>query len=330
MDPGPSPPPPPPGKNLDAGSILGPWLVGLCVELYLQGILSVQMLNYFSWYGKKDRVIIRASVGILALITTLKSIQSFTIVWVGQIENFSDIQSAGRNLSGAWYEAGNPLMVSLISFYVQCYFCYRLWVVSERWWVVLPIVLVCIFAIVAAILTVQRIVHFDITTLPYWMSAHSATVFVADLLLAATTAFFFLKTRRNVMPQTVGMINALVRLTFQTAMPAVICALLILICVYLPTEKPRVANTFNQALPKLYAISMMWTLNARKEIRVFYYGDSTSRTYSRRQRPTVIDNYSIQVTTSTEVLQISDADAGTEVTMGEDKIDDEESYIRKE
>ncbi|KAK0215833.1 hypothetical protein EDD85DRAFT_442405 [Armillaria nabsnona] len=326
MEPG---PPVQPDNNFTAGFLLGPWLVGLCADLYLQGILSVQMLNYFSWYGKNDRVTARASVGFLALITTLKSIQSFAIVWVGLIENFADIQSAGRHLSGAWYEAGNPLMVALISFYVQCYFCYRLWVVSERWWVVLPIVLVCIFAIIAAILTVQRIVHFE-ASLPYWMSAHFATVFVADVLLAVTTAFFLLKTRRNVMPQTVGMINALVRLTFQTAMPAVICALLTLICVYLPPDKPRVANTFNQALPKLYAISMMWTLNARKDIRVFYYGDSISRTESRPQRPTITGTYSIQVATRTEVLQISDADTGTEATTRETEIDDGDSYVRKE
>lgn len=131
------------------------------------------------------------------------------------------------------------------------------------------------------------------------------------------------------MPQTVGMINALVRLTFQTAMPAVICALLTLICVYLPTDKPRVANTFNQALPKLYAISMMWTLNARREIRVFY---SMSGTDSRARRPTVTGtgNYSIQVTTRTEILQISDADTRAEVTTGKGEIDDEESYIRKQ
>ncbi|KAK0188398.1 hypothetical protein F5146DRAFT_664287 [Armillaria mellea] len=317
----------PPGNDFTAGFLLGPWLVGLCADLYLQGILSVQILNYFSWYGKNDGATVQASVGFLALITTLKSIQSFAIVWVGLIENFADIESARRNLSGAWYEAGNPLMVALISFYVQCYFCYRLWVVSDRWWVVLPIVLVCVFAIVAAMLTVQRIVHFQ-PSLPYWMSAHFATVFVADVLLAATTAFFLLRTRRNVMPQTVGMINALVRLTFQTAMPAVICALLTLICVYLPLDKPRVANTFNQALPKLYAISMMWTLNARKDIRVFYYGDSISRTASRTQRPTITGSYSIQVATRTEVLQISDADTDTEATTRKTEIDDGDSMSK--
>ncbi|KAK0501793.1 hypothetical protein EDD18DRAFT_1144412 [Armillaria luteobubalina] len=319
----------PPGNDFTAGFLLGPWLVGLCADLYLQGVLSVQMLNYFLWYGKNDRATIQTLVGVLALITTLKSIQSFAIVWVGLIKNFADIESARQHLFGAWYEAGNPLMVALISFYVQCYFCYRLWAVSERWWVVLPIVMVCIFAIIAAILTVQRIVHFQ-PDLPYWMSAHFATVFVADVLLAATTTFFLVKTRRNVMPQTVGMINALVRLTFQTAMPAVVCALLTLICVYLPPDKPRVANTFNQALPKLYAISMMWTLNARKDIRIFYYGDSISRTESRRQRPTITGSYSIQVGTRTEVLQISDVDTGTDATMRKAEIEDGDSYIRKE
>ncbi|KAK0496321.1 hypothetical protein EDD18DRAFT_1165888 [Armillaria luteobubalina] len=255
----------PPGNNFTAGFLLSPWLIGLCADLYLQGVLSVQMLNYFSWYGKNDRATIQALLG------------SFAIVWVGLIKNFADIESARQHLFGAWYEAGNLLMVALISY--RCYIGHK-------------------------------IVHFQ-PNLPYW---------IADVLLAATTAFFLVRTRRNIMPQTVGMINALMRLTFQTATPAVVCALLTLICVYLPPDKPRVANTFNQAPPKLYAIN----------IHIFYYSDLISRTESRRQRPTITGSYSIQVASCMEVLQISDVDMGTDATMRKVEIEDGDSYIRKE
>ncbi len=61
----------------------------------------------------------------------------------------------------------------------------------------------------------------------------------SDVMLASTTAYFLLKTRKLVLPQyvpycfstdfcsfrffsTTGVINALIRLTFQTATPAVI------------------------------------------------------------------------------------------------------------
>jgi hypothetical protein len=34
-----------------------------------------------------------------------------------------------------------------------------------------------------------------------------------------------------------------------------------------PGDHKLISSAFNQALPKLYAFSMMWTLNARREIR---------------------------------------------------------------
>jgi hypothetical protein len=40
--------------------------------------------------------------------------------------------------------------------------------------------------------------------------------------MSCTTAYFLIKSRNDVLPQTVGLINALVRLTFQTAAPAAI------------------------------------------------------------------------------------------------------------
>jgi hypothetical protein len=45
-------------------------------------------------------------------------------------------------------------------------------------------------------------------------------VSAGDLILSLTTAYFLIKTKQGVLPQTVGLISALVRLTFQTAAPA--------------------------------------------------------------------------------------------------------------
>lgn len=83
------------------------------------------------------------------------------------------------------------------------------------------------------------------------------------------------------------MINALVRLTFSTAAPAAVwCVLYLSRREFQLTGSLRsamfnlifsqvfdghvalVSSAFNQILPKLYAISMMWTLNSRRTIRV--------------------------------------------------------------
>ncbi|KAJ7609726.1 hypothetical protein DFH06DRAFT_1344260 [Mycena polygramma] len=70
----------------------------------------------------------------------------------------------------------------------------------------------------------------------------------------------------------VGVLNALIRLTFQTAAPATVCAFIgFVFSLTFPNVVPhaRVVGTLasNVILPKLYAFSMMWTLNARVHIR---------------------------------------------------------------
>jgi hypothetical protein len=42
----------------------------------------------------------------------------------------------------------------------------------------------------------------------------------ADFFISFSTAFFLIQSKKNILPQTVGLINSLVRLTFQTAAPA--------------------------------------------------------------------------------------------------------------
>jgi hypothetical protein len=44
----------------------------------------------------------------------------------------------------------------------------------------------------------------------------------ADMTICLTTAYFLIKTKKNVLPQTVGVLNALIRLAFQTAAPAAV------------------------------------------------------------------------------------------------------------
>ncbi|KAK0502868.1 hypothetical protein EDD18DRAFT_609651 [Armillaria luteobubalina] len=244
---------------------LGPWLVGMCIDMLLQGALFTQFVNYFAWYGSTDGYKLTLSVALLALITALKSVQ-VAIVWTQQITHFYDLQSALNMRFSAWYQIGNPLMVSLISLYVQSYFCYRLYVVSKKWWIVMPVLVLYLFSVGSVATATYYIARSD-PKLGLWLGVHYATIFASDVLLAGTTAFFLLKTRKLVLPHTTGVIDALIRLTFQTATPAVICTTFNLVFAYLPGPYHKgISSAFIQALPKVYAVSMMWTLNARRAI----------------------------------------------------------------
>ncbi|KAJ6517291.1 hypothetical protein C8R47DRAFT_1205526 [Mycena vitilis] len=90
------------------------------------GVLCCQFVNYFTWY-RDDKRGLKAAVAGLCLLTILKTIQVFVIIWTHAVVHFDDLQGAIQLNFSTWWEAGNPLMVAVIGFYVQSYFCYRLY-----------------------------------------------------------------------------------------------------------------------------------------------------------------------------------------------------------
>ncbi|KAJ7735810.1 hypothetical protein B0H16DRAFT_1731233 [Mycena metata] len=249
----------------EANFLLGPWLIGSCIDLLLQGVICSQVVNYYTYYGD-DKGHLRIVVAILALLTVLKSIQAFAIIWIQFITYFGDLQAANQPHTRRW-QSGNPLMVALIGLYVQTYFCYRLWAISKKAYVVVPIFVLFLFAFLAVAVATYYISTTDIPAISTWFAAHLSSTCAADIILSLTTASFLLKSKKNVLPQTVGLISALVRLTFQTAAPAALCAMFNLIFSQVYSSEVAIVSTaFNMALPKFYAISMLWTLNARRTI----------------------------------------------------------------
>ncbi|KAJ7203198.1 hypothetical protein C8J57DRAFT_1735362 [Mycena rebaudengoi] len=150
----------------------------------------------------------------------------------------------------------------MICFYVQLYFCFRLYIVSGRIWIVGPIALLFLFAFVAMAVATYFISRSAAKEITMW-SLYLGFFTVLDHRI------LFDQDKEGSLPQTAGLINALVRLTFQTAVPGALCAMLNLVfSQYKPGGPGRISTAFNMMLPKLYAISMIWTPNARRGIRM--------------------------------------------------------------
>ncbi|KAH8824138.1 hypothetical protein DL96DRAFT_1713485 [Flagelloscypha sp. PMI_526] len=246
--------------------VLGPWVIGAFADCLLQGILLAQFASYFRWY-KDDPWGVKAMVIGLVVLTCLKTIQSCAIVWIQNILFFND-QTGAINLSyTTWWQSGNPLIVAFMGLYVQAYFLHRLRVISKSWIVVVPIALIMLFAFLAMVMGTIAISRVG-DDIAMWFAAHLSSVFAGDLLMTLAMIYYLLKTKRTVLPQTVGLITALIRLTLSSAAPAAICAMinLALSQAYKGTNN-LMSTAFNQALPKLYAVSMMYILNSRRSLR---------------------------------------------------------------
>ncbi|KAJ7108225.1 hypothetical protein C8R44DRAFT_857756 [Mycena epipterygia] len=276
-------PPPPPAAFLPAITFyLGGWDLGICADLILQGVVFAQIAHYTTLYAKdaKDGLVLRAFVAVLLIITTLKSAQALVILWIQNVQHFMDVSAALNMFTTSWTTEANLVLIAIIAFYVQLFFCNRLWSISRNLYIVALIVTLFVFALIAAIVSCvftfagksKNVTWSKEAVETFSVSIHLGTVFAGDVLLCGCTIYSLLRHSKHASPETAGILNAITRLTFQSAAPAAVCALINLIGTVAwdgtePNAYIMLSLIANNMLPKLYAISAMWTLNYRKEIR---------------------------------------------------------------
>ncbi|KAJ6521997.1 hypothetical protein B0H19DRAFT_973755, partial [Mycena capillaripes] len=264
---------------------------GAFVDIFLGGILCAQLASYHNYY-KDDKMGLKIVVFVLGMMQGLKSLQSLAGIWELTVTNAGDLAGAQNVMNFAWYAFSTTLVVAICGLYVQGYYVFRLYVICKKWLVVVPVAIAMAVSFIAACVAVR---------LPYKMRnnlmirclfsaviTHLACVFVADLLICVFSVFFLLRSKNNALPQTKGLVSALIRLAFQSAAPAATCALINMVLV-LPGILPPNNNTeiaFNLMIPKLYAVSMMYTINARRRLRLAHgsgqVSSSTEATTGRR------------------------------------------------
>ncbi|KAJ7640697.1 hypothetical protein DFH06DRAFT_1334416 [Mycena polygramma] len=279
--------------NLAVEYTLGPWLIGTCIELVLQGIISTQVrlpLRAIVFSDKAgsssssilgrfrdDPLALKLAVVALALMTYTLSILMFMLLWDQFAVNFGTIQVPHA------YQIGLTMSAGIIHATVG--FCSRLYLLSRKWYIVAPMVAIFLAAFAASMLGIAHFLNSsEVKTVA--LPAVRATPSIAAMTEASFCrytyistnaidhgmAYYLIKCKKDVLPGSVGVLNALIRLTFQTAAPATICALVGFIFSLtfpevFPFSRATAALASTVFLAKLYAFSMMWTLNARQHIR---------------------------------------------------------------
>ncbi|KAJ7711413.1 hypothetical protein B0H14DRAFT_3639755 [Mycena olivaceomarginata] len=277
---------------------LGGWDLAICADLILQGIIFAQIAHYAILYNKDD-LALRAYVAVLLIITTLKSAQGLVIMWIQNVEYFMNLDAALGMFTMSWTTELNITFIALIAFYVQLFFLQTsLGDIREH--------LYChfsccafVFALVAAIVSTV----FQLAVLNFagqsksitWMGVHLATVFAGDVLLCGSTIYFLSYHSKHALPKTAEHAELSHEVDIPAA-PAVLCALISLISTLAwshtnPDIYSMLALIADNLLPKLYAISALWTLNSRRNIRQAHSstGQDGSGTRSGRRLTNVIE-----------------------------------------
>ncbi|KAJ7607532.1 hypothetical protein FB45DRAFT_1131328 [Roridomyces roridus] len=276
--------------------ILGPWLIqliGTCVDLVFQGVLLAQFAKYFTMFPG-DPPSLKIYVGVLLVLTCLKSMDAFAIIWRFIIPrtSLSNPKAFYFEVGGSWYTGSTGAFGHTIALYVQSYYCFRLFVLCRRWYLVAAVSVLLLMSYVVMLIGVSlRAAPASALKVTPLRVSQTALSFQGRVLSSQTwctrsvfTASVGGRVRldrddgvlppqgRRVSPSSAGLLKALTVLAFQTAAPAVFCALLtFILSVVFPNRydyvRATVAQGPNILLPELYAFSLMWTLNARREWR---------------------------------------------------------------
>ncbi|KAF8178301.1 hypothetical protein K438DRAFT_1977938 [Mycena galopus ATCC 62051] len=209
----------------------------------------------------------------LALLTTLKSAQVLAITWIQNAAPFENLEAVHNLLKTKWLTQMNMILEAYMAFYVQIFFCHRLWALSHNVYIVVVAISLFIFALNAASVATNFFMSISISGL--WLAVHLGLAMGGDLLQTGSIVFYLLQYSKAVLRRgpMASMLSSLIRLTIQAR---TFCALVNFVAtiryIRSPTttsglSMPLVISVFaNVMLLKFYAMAAMWTLNSRDEI----------------------------------------------------------------
>jgi hypothetical protein len=117
--------------------------LSICADLLLQGVLCAQFAHY-TGVNQRDSVLMKLFVAGLALLTTLKTAQVLcasvllwelcfnlllrAITWIQNAALFENLEAVHSLSNIKWLTQTNLILEACMAFYVQIFFCHRLWV----------------------------------------------------------------------------------------------------------------------------------------------------------------------------------------------------------
>lgn len=246
---------------------MGTWFCGGFGDFLLMGAVLSMTASYWVQYGSTDALVHRLFVVVSFILNALLSIQFATILWHKLIVGFGDYLAAAY--SSPWYATIQPLTCEIVLFVSQLFFIVRLWRMlgGLRFLLVLlvPTMLMGLAGFIA--LTTQIYMMSSVET----MSNLTKTFYVAsvgvvasDVIVTGASSYYLNKFKTG-FKRTDSLIARLLHLTWVTAAFPMVCSTLCLIFyVTLSSTGNSTFAAFNMIAPKLYTVSMLYTLNSRQ------------------------------------------------------------------
>ncbi|CAK5266432.1 unnamed protein product [Mycena citricolor] len=265
------------GETYDIPLTLGALLVGGSVALFLSGVVAVQCIIFFKLYPGEG-VRSRAMVLSVWLLDSLHSAFIVTSLYIYFIRLFGD---ASKTLFIPWSIGLSVLVTALQTLIVHLYFARKIFRSSGgSWWITLPIVLLACCRLVAATYSTAEMIHLQRYTA--FNDEYPGGIFttglslsaVVDVLITGCLCYFLQRMRRRTASGPMSqMVNLLTLYTLENGLLTCLTTTASLIC-WLAMPNNLVFLGLHFIIEKLYANSLLISLNTRKELREMRWNKS--------------------------------------------------------
>ncbi|KAK7041649.1 hypothetical protein VNI00_009256 [Paramarasmius palmivorus] len=272
-------------------STMGAALVGCLLACVLYGVSLLQTYNYFIEPGANDKWPLKLVVGAVFLFDTIHSMLISHTIYTYLVTNYANPAILGKCV---WSLLAEVLFNGLTGFLVQSFLTHRVWrylTLSRRnsslSFTTIIVTGVAVILVLAefgcitafAIIALVRVKSFDDLATMKWLSILvNALAAAADVYIAAVLCFL-LQGSRTGFQRSDTIIRKLIMYAVNTGLLTSLCAVASLISI---TAAPNtfIYITFFFCIGRLYANSLLATLNARRRIRESVDGDGGYNTTS--------------------------------------------------
>ncbi|KAF7370470.1 hypothetical protein MSAN_00678800 [Mycena sanguinolenta] len=249
---------------------LGSWVLSAFVDSILMGVVFCQIGTFFKAEGSREGLgrHYRWLVVLVLGLSILKTSQAITIVWVQNVQDFTNPDVARLLLTTVWWQVSAPFLTGIIGVVVQSFFALRFYMLVRNIFFVLPIIATMLAGFAAICLQMNSILVGNAEAKVMWLLVHLVCAFVTDLGNTVGTCYGLHTRNSSGLASTASLINRLLRLVFESAIPPTVVAAIDLVMTQtLDAEHLLWHLLLNFALAKLYVISLMYTLNSINEYR---------------------------------------------------------------
>ncbi|VDC07742.1 unnamed protein product [Peniophora sp. CBMAI 1063] len=251
----------------DVKTNLGAILLGGFISMALSGVVACQAFLYFRMYGDKDKRSVKLLVYLVWALDAVHTALIAASLWDYFALSFGEQKTDYVNVETALTVA----FTATITFIVHLFFAYRVLRLSKyNWWCTGPITALAFCRLIAAIVSTYELASLA----SYSAFAEKAGwVFTLGLALSATldvlitaAMFYYLQMSRTGFERMDHLIDTLLLYTFNNGALTSVATIAALVC-WLCMRYNLIFLGIHLSIAKLYAISLLITLNTRYSIR---------------------------------------------------------------